>query len=338
MRICQILGGNEEGGLEIHFETLCNRLSTLHEVHVIAHEKYRNRFDRSVVFHSLDLSKGRRNPLLLYMLWQTIRRIDPDIVHAHANKAAAMVASLRYVLPSDSKCVATLHSQKKNLKAFEKFDHVIGVSKTVVEPLKLSEKSVVYNGIDIPDVRYDPAYLGSLGINADTFVICAVGRMEKVKNFALLLHAIKDLDVALLLVGEGSQKESLQTLAEELQIEKKVCFTGFRDDVPKLLFHSDLCVISSDREGFSYVMAEALLLETPVVSTDVGDMRYVLPRQYVVPVGDEAALREGIVSVMRDKEETMKIFEPYFSFAKRDFTLESMIRGVLSVYDEVLQR
>ena len=338
MKICQILGGNEEGGLEMHFETLCNRLSLAHEVHVIAHEKYRSRFDKAVIFHTLDLAKGRKNPFTLYALYRIIKEIKPDIIHAHANKAASMVASLRYFLPSQMKRVATLHSQKRNLKAFETFNHVIGVSRTVLEPLKLSKKSVVYNGIDVPDVTYDPAYLGSLGVKEDAFVLCAVGRMEKVKNFALLLHAIKDLDIELLLVGEGSLKESLQTVAKELQIDQKVHFTGFRDDVPKLLFHSDLCVISSDREGFSYVMAEALLLERPVVSTDVGDMRYVLPKQCVVPVGDEAALREGISSVMADKEGTMRMFKSHFSFAKTHFTLEAMVQGVLAVYDEVVKR
>jgi glycosyltransferase involved in cell wall biosynthesis len=162
--------------------------------------------------------------------------------------------------------------------------------------------------------------------------------MEKVKNFALLLEAIKELDVALLLVGEGSQKASLQTLAQRLQIENKVHFTGFRDDVPKLLYHSDLCVISSDREGFSYVMAEALLLERPVVSTNVGDMRTLLPKACVVPVGDAQALREGIRFVMENKEETAKAFEPRFAFAKTHFTLEAMVQGVLAVYDEVVKR
>ena len=338
MKICQVLGGNEEGGLEIHFETLCNRLSSYHEVHVIAHEKYADRFDEAVIFHPLDLSKGRKNPFLLYALYRIIKEINPDIVHAHANKAAAMIASLRYVLPSKMKRVATLHSQKKNLKAFETFDHVIGVSKTVLEPLKHAAKSVVYNGIDMQNISYDPHYLASLGVKEDTFVLCAVGRMEKVKNFALLLEAIKELDVALLLVGEGSQKASLQTLAQRLQIENKVHFTGFRDDVPKLLYHSDLCVISSDREGFSYVMAEALLLERPVVSTNVGDMRTLLPKACVVPVGDAQALREGIRFVMENKEETAKAFEPRFAFAKTHFTLEAMVQGVLAVYDEVVKR
>jgi glycosyltransferase involved in cell wall biosynthesis len=333
-----VMAGNEEGGLELHFETLCNMLSTHHEIHVVAHEKYRERFGEGVWFHALDLSRGRKNPLILYALYQKIRRIAPDIVHAHANKAAGMIASLRLFLPRGIKYVATLHSQKRNLKVFERFDHVIGVSHTVIEPLKGLPASVVYNGIDIPKIVYDAAYLKPFGIGEDDFVLFAVGRMERVKNFSLLLEAVAPLDVHLLLVGEGSQKEMLKKRADELGIGNRVHFTGFREDVPQLLYHSDLCVISSDREGFSYVMAEALLLEKPVLSTDVGDMRRILPEQYVVPVGDAEALRNAIISAKESYMDTCKAYAQSFAFAKTHFTPESMVEGVLHIYKEVSKR
>ncbi len=336
MKICHILAGNEEGGLENHVEMLCNALvqKKEYEIHLIAHEKYRDRFDSKVQFHALDLSKGRKNPLLLLNLWRTIRQIDPDIIHAHANKAVAMIATLRPFLPKKIKRVATLHSQKRNLKSFETFDYVIGVSRSVIAPLKMQAKSVVYNGIAIPEIDENPDYLKAFGIDGG-FVLCAVGRLERVKNFELLLHAIKALDVTLLLVGDGSQKEKLQALAERLQIEHKVRFTGFRDDVPALLYHSDLCVISSQREGFSYVMAEALLLERPVVSTDVADMKYILPKGCVVPCDDVQKLAAQIAYVQSHYERVIESYQNAFAFAKTHFTLEAMVTGTQKVYDEV---
>jgi len=338
VKLCHILGGNEEGGLELHFVTVCNRLCADHEVHVIAHKKYADRFDSRVRFHPVDLSRGRRNLWVLFSLYRTIRAIAPDIIHAHANKAAAMVASLRYLPSPQIKRVATLHSQKRKLDAFRHFDHVIGVSQRVLAPLQGVTKSVIYNGIDVPKVTYEREYLSTLGVKEGAFVVCAVGRLEKVKNFALLLHAVKGLDVELIVVGDGSQKASLQALAQRLHIEERVHFTGHRDDVPKLLYHSDLCVISSDREGFSYVMAEALLLERAVVSTDVGDMTHVLPQAYVVPVGDEVALRERICDVMQDKGAAYAQFRSSFAFAKAHFLVDTMIGKIEAVYDEVMKR
>lgn len=338
MKILQIMAGNEEGGLEQHFEMLCNRLSVDHEVYVIAHEKYRNRFVPEVGFYPLDLSKGRRNPLLLYRLYHLIREINPQILHAHANKAVTMVAAISRFLPQHMKRIATLHSQKRSLKRYEVFDHVIGVSQRVIEPLHTVSKSVVYNGIDLPEVRYDPDYLKDLGVSDRSFVLCAIGRMEKVKNFEMLLHAIKGLDVLLLLVGEGSQRTSLEAVAKHLGVDGQVRFTGYRDDVPKLLRHSDLCVISSDREGFSYVMAEALLLEKPVVSTDVGDMCRILPQSCVVPRGDTAALHTKIAEVQSHYQEVLEQFEGSFAFARTHFTLSAMVRGVEEVYNKVMHR
>ena len=337
MRICQVLAGDEEGGLEKHFEELCNRLVSYHEIHVIAHEKYRNRFDPKIIFHVLDLSKGRRNLLILYKLRKIINDIHPDMLHAHANKAVDMVASIKRFLQPSIRSIATLHSKKRNLKGFERFDHVIGVSHEVLKDLKNPHQSVVYNGIDLTHSEKDPKNLTQFGIK-DGFVVCAVGRLEKVKNFSLLIRAVKDLDIKLIIVGEGSERGKLQNLVQDLSLEDKVIFTGFRKDVPEIIVNSDICAVSSDREGFSYVMAEALLLGIPVVSTDVGDMQKILPEEFVVPVNDEEKLTETLRFTKRHYQDTLESYEQSFKFAAEHFTLEAMVKQVLSVYSKVLEK
>ena len=336
MRICQILAGDEEGGLEKHFEELCNKIAQTEEVHVIAHEKYRERFASNVVFHALDLSRGRKNLVILYKLRQIINHIAPDILHAHANKAVDMVANIKYFLNPSIKLVATLHSKKRKLKSFEKFDYVIGVSHEVLKALKNPHQSVVYNGISLTTKEQNPQYLSRFGIQ-DKFVICSVGRLESVKNFSLLIRAVRDLDVKLLIVGEGSEEKKLKSTVAELALEEKVIFTGFRKDVQNLLAHSDLCVISSDREGFSYVMAEALLLETPVISTDVGDMKRILPECCVVPIGDERKLAMQIAYAREHYGDLLEVYRQSFHFASEHFTLDAMVSGTLEVYDKVIR-
>ena len=337
MKICQILAGDEEGGLEKHFEELCNRIAEQHEVHIIAHEKYRERFDKNIVFHALDLSKGRRNLFMLYRLRQIINHIAPNILHAHANKAVDMVANIKRFLNPSIKMVATLHSKKRKLKSFEKFDHVIGVSYEVLKELKNPHQSVVYNGIALTPKERDSHYLSQFGIQ-DEFVICSVGRLESVKNFSLLIRAVKELDVKLLIIGEGSEEKKLKMLAKEFFIEDKVVFAGFRRDVQELMINSDLCVISSDREGFSYVMAEALLLKTPIISTDVGDMKRILPLSCVVPVNDEKSLSSRIRFTQKHYTDVLEEYKQSFQFAVEHFTLDAMVAGTVEVYDKVMQR
>ena len=337
MRVCQILAGDEEGGLEKHFEELCNQLALHHEVHVIAHEKYKERFHQNIIFHALDLSKGRRNMVILYQLRRMINQIDPDILHAHANKAVDMVAFIKYFLKPSIKLIATLHSKKRKLKSFEKFDHIIGVSYEVLKELKNPNQSVVYNGIQIVSKEKNPQYFDQFGIK-DEFVISAVGRLEKVKNFPLLIHAIKDLDVKLIIVGEGSQAESLKRLVKGVSAEDKVVFTGFREDALNIVSNSKICAISSDREGFSYVMAEALLLGTPVVSTDVGDMTKILPNGFVLPVNNEEKLAETLRFMKENYQDVLESYEQSFKFAAEHFSLESMAKQVLNIYSKVVGR
>ncbi len=336
MKICHILAGNEEGGLENHVVTLCNALVKDNDISVIAHEKYRDRFDGKVHFYALDLSKGRKNPLLLLRLWRTIKHIDPDIVHAHANKAAAMIATLCRFLPQEIKRVATLHSQKKNLSSFETFDHVIGVSHEVIKEIQNPNKSVVYNGIEWHDREKKRGYIAThFGMSDQVFTLCSVGRLETVKNFSLLISSIQNLDVKLLLVGTGSCESKLKGLVQQLGIEDKVIFTGYREDAVEIIEDADLLVISSDKEGFPYVLVEALLAKTPVVSTDVSDVKTVLPEFSVVPVGDQKKLEQAISYVQSHYETVLESYQNTFAFAKTHFTLEAMVAGTQKVYDEV---
>ena len=111
-KITMVMAGDEEGGLEKHVVELSNGLASRgYQVSVIAHEKYKARLSQHIQFVPVDLSKSRRNPLVLWQLFTAIKITQPDILHVQANKAVAMVAPLLKWLKIPS--VATLHSRKK---------------------------------------------------------------------------------------------------------------------------------------------------------------------------------------------------------------------------------
>ncbi|MDD3342490.1 MAG: glycosyltransferase [Sulfurospirillaceae bacterium] len=336
MRVVQIVASEGLGGLEKHVQELCNKLVDTCEVHLIAQECDFSKYDKRIIFHPLDLSKSRRNPLILWRLIKCINAISPDIVHAQANKATQMLAYIRTFLKPTIKTIATLHNSKKNIKAYEVMDHVIGVSHRVLEAVKNSSQSVIYNGIS--DITYQKEYqtLIPFGIRPDDFVIIGVGRLVATKNFALLITAIKELNVKLLIVGSGAEEKMLKDLVNELSIHDKVIFTGARNDVLHLLAASKLCVISSHREGFSYVMAEALLAQTPVLSTDVADMSRILPLNYVVPINTITLLQEKIDYIQHHYESVRKEFEPSFLFAQEHFTINKMAEYTYTTYQKIV--
>lgn len=150
MHICMVMAGDEEGGLEKHVIELANGLIKLkHRVSLIAHEKYRSRVE-NVQFYSLDLSKSRNNPILLWKLYQTIKSIQADVLHVQANKAVSMIAPMLKWLNVPN--VATLHNLKKNIKAFNRYDRIIAVSQRVANQFSSQSKiRVVLNGVKPPD-------------------------------------------------------------------------------------------------------------------------------------------------------------------------------------------
>jgi glycosyltransferase involved in cell wall biosynthesis len=330
-----VMAGNEEGGLENHFVQLCNAV-TEYDVSVIAHAKYRDRFHKNIDFHALDLNKGRRNPLVLWRLYHIIKGISPQIIHTHANKATEMISYIIKFLPKSIKSIASLHSQKRNLKAFYKFDCVIGVSQRVLKTLDHPCKKVIYNGIEQPKPqKVDVRKLFGMD---DRFCVCSVGRLEEVKNFSMLIDVCHQADINLIIAGEGSLKDTLQKQIVSLQAENCIKLVGFRNDTIDIIANSDLFVISSLKEGMPYVLIESLLVKTPVVSTDVSDMKHILPQQYVVNVEDDKALLEAILDIKENYQKIQEKYRESFEFAQEHFRFDYMVKSVTSVYNEVREK
>lgn len=130
----------------------------------------------------------------------------------------------------------------------------------------------VHNGVH-PPVRTGPP--GSLrrvlGIAPDARVVAAVARLVSQKRLDRLLHAVARLGpgVHCVVAGGGRMRAELEALARELGIAGRTHFLGFRADVGDVLEAADVLALTSDREGMSNAMLEALMAGVPVVSTPV---------------------------------------------------------------------
>jgi len=117
-------------------------------------------------------------------------------------------------------------------------------------------------------------------------IVLFVGRIEPLKGIEQLIRAMAYLqngqDARLVVIGGGerSQKEieRLQKMSRELHIEDSVTFTGAlkQDRMPYYYSAADVCVIPSYYESFGLVALESLACGTPVVATDVGDLKSII--------------------------------------------------------------
>lgn len=140
-------------------------------------------------------------------------------------------------------------------------------------------------------------------------IIVAAGRLEAVKDYSTMLRGMATLvtrsPARLLILGDGSLRDELETQARQLGLQQHVHFLGAVPDARPWICNADLLVSTSRSEGVPTVIVEALWCRTPVVSTDSGDfVREVLRDERfgrVVPVGDPTALAEGMEAAMRQE-------------------------------------
>ena len=329
MRICQVLAAAEDGGVENHVYALANALAERgDEVALVAHSKHAAAVCEQVAFHAVDLTRSRRNPLARRNLKRAIAAARPDVVHAHAGKAAALVAGLALPCPT----VGTVHGTKRDLSPYQRFTRVIGVSQGVIARLDHPGKAVVYHGVPAPKLRPGvcrQATVREFGFDPDLPLCLAVGRLVPVKAFHRLIDFWSEDLGHLVIVGEGPERLRLERLAKG----RPVVLAGFRHDVRTLMQAADLLVISSTREAFHLGMAEALRERLPVVSTRVCGPEEILPSEQLADADDlEAAVRRSL----SDLNATRERMNPTFDWAERTLTVERMVEETRRVYAQAM--
>lgn len=339
MKVCLIMAGDEEGGLEKHLVELSNGIVELiDELIVIAHEKYRKRFLPNILFIPLDLSRSRHNPLLLFKLALILHKQAPDIIHAHANKAVDILNSIKYFVPGTR--IGTLHSKKKKVAMYLGMHTVIGVSKGVVSELVHPDKRVVYNGIAYCNTeRYSRIELvNKFSLTPNSPITLSVGRLVPVKAFDNLINAWQPEFGHLLIVGEGPEKDRLVQLIQKLGLDRYITLTGFCSNVQEMMSVVDLLVVPSHREGFSYVVAEALLSRLPVLSTRVPVANEILPEQFLVDIDNVKELAGALHRVLTNLSETQQQQTMLFDWAANALTVDNMAKNTVEIYTELLKK
>ncbi|OAL75801.1 glycosyltransferase [Acinetobacter sp. SFB] len=344
MKIVQILASSGGiGGLEQHTFNLTNQLAESNDVQVIAHPCYAEKFNENVQFHAIDFSRSRWNIRLLWQLKTLIAEIQPQIVHAQAGKASELIAKIRPFL-ADIKIVTTVHGTKKNKSAYLVGDAVIAVSQALTQGIPEAKAYVVYNGV-YPQTALSVDAKQSLKYSIDQQfprldstkkIVMCIGRLEPVKNIALLIQAMQGIDANLWIIGEGSLRQSLEAQVKQQNMQHQVVFLGFRTDARDLVQLADVVTLSSDREGFPLVMVEALQADKVMVSTKVNGVIEWLPEAYLAEIGDSTALQQALKKGLESR--ALADFEKLFTRAKNELTVDAMAQQTLQIYERLLNK
>lgn len=202
-------------------------------------------------------------------------------------------------------------------RIYKNVDYLVAVSKGVKDNLEnffnlsRNDIKVIYN----PVVKEEINHLKNEDIQHEWFdnskikIIIGVGRFSPQKNFIMLLKAFniavkKNHDLRLVILGDGPDKikNELTNYIKKENLENKVYLPGFVSNPYKYVNGSDVFVLSSIWEGFGNVVAEALAVGTPVISTDCpsGPEEILDHGNYgsIVPVNDHKRLAKEIENIL----------------------------------------
>lgn len=159
------------------------------------------------------------------------------------------------------------------------------------------------------------------------YEIVTVGRMDRVKNHALLLDAFAltvtqrpDLPLHLTIYGGGDCMEALKEQAGKLELADRVSLPGDSREIAEKIKDARLFVLSSDFEGMPNAVAEAFALGIPVVSTDCpsGGARMLVgadERGLLVPVGDAERMAQAMLRILDDRELEERLRQAAYQFS-----------------------
>ncbi len=174
-------------------------------------------------------------------------------------------------------------------------------------------------------------------------VILGVGRLSNEKGFSHLIDSFREIKqsapkAGLLIVGDGMLRKDLEDQVARLGLGSDVCLPGYCDNVPALMARSSALVISSSTEGLPITLLEAMAVRLPVVSTDVGEIPFVLDEgDSGVLVTDPASeLVDAIELVLNETEATHRKTEHAFHKVSGELSARSMAEQYLRVYNGVV--
>jgi glycosyltransferase involved in cell wall biosynthesis len=173
-------------------------------------------------------------------------------------------------------------------------------------------------------------------------VVAFVGRLDRQKNPLLLLRAaarvLRDApETVFAFAGKGPLETRCRAEADRLNISASVRWLGWQSDIRPLLATMDLLALPSCWEGMPNVILEAMACGKPAVATNVGGCAELIVEGetgFLAPPGDEAALAERILRLLRDPALRRRLGAAARERVKREFSLSAMVRGNESLYEK----
>ena len=266
---------------------------------------------RGIIHHKIQ-DIDSKNPLtvlkLILSIYQIIKTNEITLVHTHHRMAAFYIRLLKLINPKLVH-VYTAHNVFQDKLSLYRFSlknaYSIAVGQAVNKNLKddvgVTDSKVIYNGVILKQSNRQVDEI----MEFDGIKLGCIARLSEQKGLTYLIDAISlivDDKLHLFIVGDGEIRAELENKAKELNLEDKITFLGYRQDIVECINSFDFCVLPSVFEGFGLVAIEAFMTGKTMVATDIPGLNEVVTKEngVLVPAKDAKALAAAIESLATD--------------------------------------
>lgn len=292
-----------------------------------------------------------------------LRQHQIEIVHSHDfysnifGMTGAAIAGVRGRVASKRETTGTRSlAQRTAERGAFKLAHAVvanagAVKKHLIDHGVPDDKIVIiYNGLDLTrfnlnGTSHDALERLNLEVLRGRPVVTMVANFEyRVKDHPMLLRAAQRVtaevpDVMFVIAGEGELRPETEKLAGELGLRESCLFAGRCASVPDLLAASDVCVLSSQAEGFSNSILEYMAAGRAVVATNVGGASEAIVEGdtgHLVNAGDDRAMAERLISLLRDPEKRRAMGVNARRRVEQSFSCETRLAATAALYERFL--
>ena len=209
---------------------------------------------------------------------------------------------------------------------------------------------VIHNGIDLTrfpqngDASHALERLNLTTIAGRPLIAMVANFEYRIKDHPMLLRAAQRVkpefpEALFIIAGEGYLRGETQELAEELGLKESCLFIGRCASVPDLLAASDICVLSSQAEGFSNSILEYMAAGRAVVATDVGGASEAIiegETGHLIHAGDDQAMAQRLISLLRDPNKNRQMGLSGRRLVEQRFSTENRLATTSALYRKFL--
>jgi L-malate glycosyltransferase len=349
-------GRGWRGGQSQVFNTVTGLRAAGHRAVLVAHP-VGELFRRMREGHDL-LPLAPKSDIDLAAAWslsRLLKRLEPDVVHAHDPHTVSMAATACSIIgASRPALVATRRAEFRiAMNSFSRWkysqvDRFIATCEAVrgrliADGIPRQRIEIVYDGVDVDHIaRLTPAnvhaafYLpaGSPIVGNVAALAPHKGHQHLIEAGALVIRRVPD--ARFVIVGDGEQRAALERQIRDAHLERHVFLAGFRADVLELIRGFDVFATCPLHEGMCLPLVDAMAAGKPAAATRAGGIPEVMvdgATGFLAEPRDHHGLADYIVTLLEDDELRRRMGRAAQQRARARFGIETMVKGIAAVYE-----